>query len=290
MHIANIIVLFNHLLLIFSMLYSIMDWGDNVKITEKALNIKEILNIYQGKFPVCTTSVTERTSDCFVYVVSDGAEYTFSDVTYGAKKGDVLFLARGSSYKVTVTQKNYVYIVVNFDFAAEDATLENTIFSCNTEDLFPEFSKLLKLYMLSGFSDLLEIKSLLYHIYSAISKDTAYNYTSVAQRQTFKNIQSTLMQNAFDSELNVTEIIKSTNISEVHFRRIFKQIYGVSPIAYVTNLRINQAKNLLATSKIPISKIAEECGYTSSYYFTRTFKRVTKMTPSEYRDSTNFLT
>ena len=263
--------------------------GDNMKITEKSLNINKVLNVYSGKFPVCSTSVNLRESDCFVYVLSDGAEYLFDGVSHIAKKGDVIYLARGSNYDIKVTANNYHYIVVNFTFDTP-LILENTIFSSVFEDLFTEFSKILKLFMLSGFSNQLEIKSLLYHIYSVISTDTAYKYTSVSQRQIFKSIEKKLLESAFDSELNITEIIKSTNISEVHFRRIFKQIYGVSPIAYVTNLRISQAKNLLSTSKVPIQKIAEDCGYTSSYYFTRAFKRITKMTPSEYRASTRFLT
>lgn len=265
--------------------------GDNMKITETALNIKETLNIYWGRFPVCSTKVENRESDCFVYVISDGAEYIFGGKPYIAKKGDVLYLSRYSNYSINVSSDNYQYIVVNFMFDRRNDTLfENAVFSFNTEGLFPQFSKILKLYMLSGISDQLEIKSLLYQVYSVISRDTAYKYTSLSQRQVFERIEKTLMQNAFESNLNITDLIKSTNISEVHFRRIFKQIYGVSPITYVTNIRINQAKNLLSSSAIPISTIAEECGYSSSYYFTRAFKRVTNLTPSEYRESTHFLT
>lgn len=289
MHIANKIILFNHFILKIQKIYCNILIGDTMRITENSLNIKEVLNVYSGKFPVCSTSVKARESDCFVYVLSDGAEYIFGGVSHTAKKGDVIYLARGSSYEIKVTESNYQYIVVNFTF---DTTLilENAVFSSDLKDLFVEFSKILKLFMLGGFSNQLEIKSLLYHIYSVISTDTAYKYTSVSQRQIFKSIENKLLENAFDSALNITEIIKSTKISEVHFRRIFKQIYGVSPISYVTNIRINQAKNLLSTSNTPIQKIAEECGYTSSYYFTRAFKRITKMTPSEYRASTRFLT
>ena len=60
-------------------------------------------------------------------------------------------------------------------------------------------------------------------------------------------------------------------------------MYGTSPIKFVQNIRINKAKQLLIDENVSINKIAFECGYNDAFYFSRIFKKVTGVTPSEYR-------
>ncbi len=66
---------------------------------------------------------------------------------------------------------------------------------------------------------------------------------------------------------------------------LFKQIRqatGMSLVEYVTMLRIDQAKRLLA-EEVPMKEIARRVGYSDPYYFSRAFKKATSLTPSDYR-------
>lgn len=71
------------------------------------------------------------------------------------------------------------------------------------------------------------------------------------------------------------------SISQLNRKMI--AISGYNPSAYILNLRINKAKNILSTKNIPITEVADECGFYDLPYFSRTFKKQTGVTPSQYR-------
>jgi AraC-like DNA-binding protein len=66
-------------------------------------------------------------------------------------------------------------------------------------------------------------------------------------------------------------------------RKQFRETYHMTPVSYMNQLRINQAKSILLTTIDPISEIAYHCGFTDSKYFTRLFHTSTGFAPLEYR-------
>jgi transcriptional regulator GlxA family with amidase domain len=67
------------------------------------------------------------------------------------------------------------------------------------------------------------------------------------------------------------------------FKRRFKQATGLTPVAYVQEVRVDRAKALLESSNTPVDQIGWRVGYEDITYFRRLFKRVTSLRPSEYR-------
>ncbi|MCI6732887.1 MAG: AraC family transcriptional regulator, partial [Lachnospiraceae bacterium] len=63
----------------------------------------------------------------------------------------------------------------------------------------------------------------------------------------------------------------------------FKKISGVSPVNYLIQLRIEQAKRMLKESNLTILEISMECGFNNTSYFIRQFRKYTGKTPREYR-------
>jgi AraC family transcriptional regulator len=88
----------------------------------------------------------------------------------------------------------------------------------------------------------------------------------------------------FAADLSVEEIAAAAYLSEYHFARLFKQITGVTPGAYLSNVRIERARTLLAETQLPISEIAAGVGYQSQSHFNKVFKSVTGVTPRKYRE------
>lgn len=72
-------------------------------------------------------------------------------------------------------------------------------------------------------------------------------------------------------------------LSISQLNRKMTAISGYNPTAYILNLRINKAKKILATEDISITEVADECGFYDLAYFSRTFKKQTGVTPSQYR-------
>lgn len=87
--------------------------------------------------------------------------------------------------------------------------------------------------------------------------------------------------------LSVACLAGFTGVSQTHFRRMFHEALGTSVHQYVQAARMEQARKLLATSSMPISKIAEECGFSSQSHLTNSFRNVYATTPAKYRIQVN---
>lgn len=84
--------------------------------------------------------------------------------------------------------------------------------------------------------------------------------------------------------LNVTEVANMCGVSVSYFERIFKSYAGVPPIEYFNNLKIYHIKELLQDDKLTLDEIAEQMEYCDSSYLCRLFKKMTGMTPKEYKN------
>jgi len=86
-----------------------------------------------------------------------------------------------------------------------------------------------------------------------------------------------------DEDLTVTQLANVASLSPFHFARMFSATMNVSPHRYVSQLRLERAMVLLAAGKRTLSDIALSCQFSSQASFTHAFRRVTGMTPGEYR-------
>lgn len=91
-----------------------------------------------------------------------------------------------------------------------------------------------------------------------------------------------LENNISNSELNNSLLASKANISEIYFRKLFIEKMGITPKQYILDVRMQKAKRLLTESEYSISAIAEECGFSSVYSFSRAFKEKIALSPTEY--------
>jgi AraC family transcriptional regulator, arabinose operon regulatory protein len=89
----------------------------------------------------------------------------------------------------------------------------------------------------------------------------------------------------FNTIINIKDYAMDSNISCCWFIRSFKNYTGTTPAHYITNIRINKAKNLLHSSSFTIGEIADLIGYQNQLYFSRIFKKNVGLSPLEYRHS-----
>lgn len=84
-------------------------------------------------------------------------------------------------------------------------------------------------------------------------------------------------------EWNVEGLAHELTMSNSYFQHLYKAAFGISVMNDVIRSRIEHAKYLLSTTDMPISQIAEMCGYKCGLHFMRQFKTRMQMTPTEYR-------
>lgn len=96
--------------------------------------------------------------------------------------------------------------------------------------------------------------------------------------------QEWLQANALDN-IQLSELAQSLGLSMRTFNRRFKQATTTTASDYLQSLRVNNAKELLRTSNLAITEVAEQSGYQDSSYFCSRFKKITGQTPLDYRKS-----
>jgi AraC-like DNA-binding protein len=91
------------------------------------------------------------------------------------------------------------------------------------------------------------------------------------------------IENRFHLKLTNQQLAKTCHLSEDYFIRLFKKTYGITPNNYLLEKRLEKAAQLLIFSNEGIDIIAEQCGFTDRYYFTRMFTRQMGLPPATYR-------
>lgn len=79
------------------------------------------------------------------------------------------------------------------------------------------------------------------------------------------------------------QMVELSGLPERTFKRRFQLATGTTPLEYIHTLRIEEAKQMLEASDLPIEAIAEEVGYQDTSFFGRLFKRKVILTPAQYR-------
>lgn len=98
------------------------------------------------------------------------------------------------------------------------------------------------------------------------------------------------MELHISSKLTIERICKDNMIGRTQLQKIFQKECGMGIIEYYSKLKIDTAKHLIRNGNMNFSQIAEQLGYTSIHYFSRQFKKITDMTPSEYASSVKAIT
>ena len=92
-----------------------------------------------------------------------------------------------------------------------------------------------------------------------------------------------LLDTRFKESLTIDDMASNVYISGDHLRYVFKREYGVSPIHYLVNKRIELAQTHLRGTSRSVADVARLCGFADPFYFSRVFKKVTGMSPQKFR-------
>ncbi len=93
----------------------------------------------------------------------------------------------------------------------------------------------------------------------------------------------------YNKDISLDEVANIARLNKFTFCKLFKDFTGETLIEYQNKLRITKANELLITTNMSITEIAFLCGYNDSNYFSRKFKQITQMSPTEARKQQNNL-
>ena len=91
------------------------------------------------------------------------------------------------------------------------------------------------------------------------------------------------LQEHLAEEISLSILAEEFHLSAQYISQLFKSEIGVGLLAYLTNIRMEQAKKLLLSTPLPIAEVSEQSGYGDYRVFTKVFKKSEGITPSQYR-------
>ena len=86
-------------------------------------------------------------------------------------------------------------------------------------------------------------------------------------------------------QIAIQDAAKALNYSETYFIKLFKQCFQKNFTTYLTEYRVEEAKKQLQQPTVNVKDVGKAVGYGDSNYFTKVFRRITGMSPTEYRTS-----
>ena len=94
-----------------------------------------------------------------------------------------------------------------------------------------------------------------------------------------------LLENNIYGNITLSEIADQLNFGKTYLSSLFKKVMHCTIMQYYYSLKITEAKNLLKSSSLSISEIAEKLGYDTPSYFCKTFRKYCLISPKQYRQS-----
>lgn len=91
------------------------------------------------------------------------------------------------------------------------------------------------------------------------------------------------IRNNYAQQIDLSSIASNLGISSAYLTKLFSKYEKCSPIKYLTDLRIAEAKHLLFNTELTIKEVGEKVGYPNQFYFSRVFRKMNSLSPSEFR-------
>lgn len=225
-----------------------------------------------------------KNRECFSFMIKTEGKSIFKENNkeYIVDNSNILFIPKGATYKWECVVKGEM-LMIDFDAQTNGENFSFGLFKVKNQ---MEYIKLFNRMEINWTfkKEMYNLKCLisLYEFIVKLSK--IYNDSYIPSKKT-KIIEPSikyLESNYHNPELSNESLAVISNISVVYFRKLFTEIFGVSPMKYVQNIRISKAKDLLRGEFVSISEIAQVVGFSSIYRFSKVFKQETGYSPTEF--------
>lgn len=225
-----------------------------------------------------------RSSHGIVFHTGGVRHYTFDETnTITICENDILYLPKGSNYTVSSQQNGGCY-AINFQLFSK-ASFEPFKFKAkNHRNFISLFQNAEQAWRQKNSGFEMKCKSLLYNILFDLRKEYELGYIAKDTISLIKPAIDYIYTEYTNDNIEISYLAELCNMSEAYFRRIFLKNFGISPIKYINNLKIDRAKELITSGLYSISDAAVASGFHDDSYFSRKFKEATGMSPSEYRE------
>ena len=247
----------------------------------------------------------------FLYTQKGEGEIEVGGEVYKMKAGSALYINSGVKYHLKTPEKSVTYLAVNFDFTCARRDVNYPVPPCNEKEFSED-----KILENVNFSDATEFNSHMYvedlrnsendmiSINKEYYKKIIYYENAISAKFTnilIKLARQIKAENVFDGNKETVEKIvdfirenykmslsnkvigEYFNFHPNYISSMIKIYTGMPLHKYLTHIKIANASNLLNTSDLTVGEIAAECGFCDIGHFSKTFKKITGVSPVSYK-------
>lgn len=208
---------------------------------------------------------------------------------YHPAQNDAILLTKHSTHEYFLEENELLekeWIVFDGKLAEELIKIyvpqnEYCFHNCNLSHYFEEISRIRKNYgdNYNKLTDNLSVvlHRMFIHIKNSFSENN-YNLAQQIQRYLDANIET---------KIDMDELSEKFNYSKNQIIRVFKQEYNITPYKYFVERKIDVAKLYLSNTSYSVNDISKLLAFSDQNYFSSEFKRITTMSPTEYRKHIN---
>ena len=219
--------------------------------------------------------VSPRNYAALAFRVSGHTEITANGETHRVSAGEVLYVPQQLGYSVVYEETESV--VIHFVTAEDDGAIK-TFSTKNAERMRTLFEQAPTAWEEKSAGYYLHTFSVVYNILTELLRDE----TGERVPKRFSQAVAYMNANFKDRELNIARICNEVGMSQSTFRALFKKHYRKTPVAYITERRLEYARYRIAAGA-SVENAALESGFNDPKYFSRTVKKYMGCTPRELK-------
>lgn len=224
------------------------------------------------------------------YILNGKGTFVINDKTFEVQKDDFIIVNSNVSHNETSSSEDPLHYVVMGTDELEFQISEGKNYCIYN---FSTHNKLLNFYIKSILAEMRAkednfeyvCQNLFQNLIYQIQRRTKIQFLGSQSQKTNKECRfiDQYLNEHFREDISLQSLSEIVHLSKYYLAHAYKEYRGISPINYLTQIRINEAKHLLETTDFSVAKIADFTGFSSASYFSQIFHKETGMTPNQYR-------
>lgn len=274
--------------------------SDSVQILEDNVNfVPRFLRIHKARTGKHWDWDEHLNTEIEMVLICQGiSQNIVNNVKFSASDGDLYFVLTNQLHCEDILTSHLDYYLLRFElldsfgdsigFIPQGLSKKQCIKNFKGQCI-DYFEKILQLSWMDDSRSEAKIEELILHL-SQLVKSEFLKQESSESSDRFVPPQNALALKAIEylnnrvlTNISVKELAEHCCVTPSHLTHVFKDSMGVAPIKYHQQLRMDRAKHFLADSSFCIYQVAHEVGFEDQFYFSRLFKKIIGLSPTQYR-------
>lgn len=255
----------------------VMHMNTNFIITD----IHRVILVGKEEYPEPRTVFSHNLStNELIFHFSGNDTVYFNGKTLHTEENTIRFLPAGETREYIVERHapgECIDIFFNTDVPVSEEAFVLKI--TNSTALGNYFKKLFALWVAKNDGYYFESISLLYKIFAELQKQ---NYIPENQYKAIKPALDYIEEHFLTGKISVPDLAKRCQISESYLKKLFIKKFGIPPVKYIIQMKINYACDLLSSQRYTVTQVSAICGYENPFFFSRQFKEYAGISPTDF--------